>query len=309
MENINVFEIRALLAVIKEKSISAAAKKLNVTQPAISKLVMRVEENYRIKIFDRQKTPWKLTTVGEVFKERLNAIYKEHSLLLMDIDDIVTNKKGSLDFATMAYEDRYLLPDIFTKFYKEYPNFKINTFLLDSQKMEQSLIDRKIDFAHVLLPVKSSNITSIFLKEYEIIVCIPNKFLIDKYIKIPKENNLQEIDLSLFKKDPFILRQSKLGFSIYENYIFTKSNFFPDKEKLIEVSQYITGINLSNEGIGINFTLDATLNYIKKSNNVSYFKIKNIRPKQKLSIAYLKNRKLSIVEEYFLQIMQENIVN
>lgn len=307
MENISIFEIKVLLIVIKEKNLSSAAKKVGLTQPGISRIIIKLEKNFSVKIFDKRKHPWELTTAGVILKEGFIGILNIAQETLEKLDDVVQNRKGSFNFATMAYEDRYLLPEVFTQFYKKYPNFKIKTFLFDAKDIEQNLIDHKTDFAHVLLPIKNDDIETIFLKEYEIIVCIPNRFLIEKNIDIPKENDLQEIDISLFKEYCFILRRLNLNFRNYENDIFKKSNFIPDESKIIEVPQYITGLNLANEGIGINFILDDVLKHIEKSTNVSFFKIKNIIPKQTLALAYLKNRNLSDIEEDFIKIMQKNI--
>lgn len=268
---------------------------------------MGLEKTYSIKIFDKNKNPWELTSAGVIFKESLSNILNEHEKMLSEIDNIVANRKGDFSFATMLYEEKNILTNTFVDFYKKYPNFKINIFLESSKKMEQLLLERKIDFANVILPTKASEIKTIILKEYEIMACIPNKFLLDEKIAIPQTQSLQEIDLSLFKNKPFVLHKSQYGFRNWQNNILKESNIVLDKNNVIEVPQHTTAIDLSNKDIGICFLLDDILNHIEYPKNATIFKIKDIRPKQTLAIAYLNNRILSAIEKDFIKIMQKNI--
>lgn len=308
MENISISQIKTLLTVIEEKNISNAATKLNLTQPAISRMIMSLEKFYSVSFFDRSKNPWKLTPAGVVFIEGITNILREHENILEKIDDIVANRKGFFSFGTMLYEEKYILTTSFIEFYEKFADFKLNIFLDSSKNMEQLLLDRKIDFATIILPVKNNEIKDIPLKEYEIFICIPNKFLIEKKIEIPKKNTITEIDLSLFKESPFILHKEQYGFRSWQNHILQELNIILEKNNIIEVPQHTTAVDLSTRDIGICFLLDDLLNHIEYPKNATVFKIKHIRPKQILALAHLRCRNLSNIEKTFIKIIQKNIL-
>ena len=56
-----------VLAVLREGSITAAAKKLYVSQPSLSQTIKQVEQNLGAPIFDRATEPLALTYAGELY--------------------------------------------------------------------------------------------------------------------------------------------------------------------------------------------------------------------------------------------------
>ena len=53
----NITELRYLVAIMQWGSVSAAAKQLYAAQPNISKALKNLEEEYKIRIFERSSTP------------------------------------------------------------------------------------------------------------------------------------------------------------------------------------------------------------------------------------------------------------
>lgn len=304
-ENINLFEAKVLLTVMEDKNISGVVSKVSLTQSAISKLVMRIEQNYNVMIFDKNKKPWQLTPAGLIFREFLLKILKEHEALLEDLNELVENRKGSFTLYTMPYEDKYVLPSILSAFYRKNPSLAVNIVLDNTKKMEEALLDKKADLAIVVSPVKSDEIQLVPIIENETIIAIPNDFLLEKGIAIPTNKQLKDIDISLFKEKPFILHKKQFKVRDLQEEIFRENNFYPLKETSIEVEQHITGVNLAAEGLGICFLSDDSFGRLENTQNISFFRIKGSRPMQTISIGYLKSKKLSLGELDFINIAKE----
>jgi DNA-binding transcriptional LysR family regulator len=69
--------LEAFLAVCEARSMAAAAKKLALTQPAISQAIADLEARTRVKLFDRSVRPIALTPAGEVMRQRASALISE----------------------------------------------------------------------------------------------------------------------------------------------------------------------------------------------------------------------------------------
>jgi DNA-binding transcriptional LysR family regulator len=69
--------LEAFLAVCEARSMAAAAKKLALTQPAISQAVGDLETRMGITLFDRSVRPIALTPAGEVMRQRASALVSE----------------------------------------------------------------------------------------------------------------------------------------------------------------------------------------------------------------------------------------
>ena len=63
-------------AVWQEKSFSAAARKLFVSQPALSASVRKVERELGLPIFNRSTTPLQLTDAGRAYIDAAERIYQ-----------------------------------------------------------------------------------------------------------------------------------------------------------------------------------------------------------------------------------------
>jgi DNA-binding transcriptional LysR family regulator len=69
--------LEAFLAVCEARSMAAAAKKLSLTQPAISQAIADLEAKTRVKLFDRSVRPIALTPAGEIMRQRASALLSE----------------------------------------------------------------------------------------------------------------------------------------------------------------------------------------------------------------------------------------
>lgn len=108
-------EIEAFLSIIKYGSITAAAEKLFVTQPALSRRINAIEEELGYKLILRQKGVRSvcLTAEGKSFiavAEKLEHVYRE----AMSISNLHNNP--ILNLASIGSVSTYLLPDVFERF-------------------------------------------------------------------------------------------------------------------------------------------------------------------------------------------------
>lgn len=60
-------QYKYVLKVAEEKSFSLAAKKLYISQPSLSQLIIKLEEKIGFPLFDRSASPLRLTYIGELY--------------------------------------------------------------------------------------------------------------------------------------------------------------------------------------------------------------------------------------------------
>ena len=88
MKNIRQFEI--ILEITRQGSISGAAETLGVSQPTLSKLVHKLEEELGLELFDRRCIPLKLTAAGECCIDAATQIMDVHHRLDKQLERIRT---------------------------------------------------------------------------------------------------------------------------------------------------------------------------------------------------------------------------
>lgn len=67
-------DMRIMQMIIEEGSLTKASEKLYLTQPALSRIVNKVESELWAEIFNRNISPWQLTHAGKIFFENANNI-------------------------------------------------------------------------------------------------------------------------------------------------------------------------------------------------------------------------------------------
>lgn len=103
-------QLETFLAVAEEKSFSRAALRLHRTQPAVSQVIHKLEEDVGEQLFDRATRDGALTASGELLRDyalRLLALRREATAALGELKSL---ERGRLQLAANEYTCMYLLP-------------------------------------------------------------------------------------------------------------------------------------------------------------------------------------------------------
>lgn len=112
-------------AVYQERSFTRAAKKLYVSQPAISAMVKKVEKQVGMSLFDRSTSPLTLTAAGEYYiqqAERIRQIEQESTDYFRQIS---RKSEAHVRICGAAIYQAYVFPSIIAAFLKQYPEVNV----------------------------------------------------------------------------------------------------------------------------------------------------------------------------------------
>ena len=152
-------QLEYILAVERYRHFGRAAEACNVTQPTLSAMIGKLEEELNAKLFDRNRQPICPTPVGEqVIRQAKEVLAQADS-----IKDIVEEEKHSLNgtfrvgiLPTIA---PYLLPRFFPQLMKKYPTLDIRVREMKTHEIKEALLQGDID-AGILAQIEG-------LEEYE----------------------------------------------------------------------------------------------------------------------------------------------
>jgi len=117
-------QLETFLAVAEEKSFSRAALRLHRTQPAVSQVIRKLEEQVGEILFDRSSRDGSLTAAGELLRGyalRLVALRREASLAMEELKSL---ERGRLQLAANEYTCLYLLP-VLDAFRRQHPKIDV----------------------------------------------------------------------------------------------------------------------------------------------------------------------------------------
>ncbi|MFN2502575.1 MAG: LysR family transcriptional regulator [Pyrinomonadaceae bacterium] len=163
-------QLKAFLAIAEAKTFTAGARRVNVTQAAISMQIRQLEDEVGLQLFTRTPRRVILTEAGEYLIDRARKILREHDSALAEIAELGGVEHGRLRIGSASAEFLTLqLPRILQRIRDKYPNAELAVSAGTSQTLVDKIMHGEIDIAFVSLPVENSSITTDLLFSDEIV--------------------------------------------------------------------------------------------------------------------------------------------
>lgn len=163
-------QLKAFLAIAEAKTFTAGARRVNVTQAAISMQIRQLEDEVGLQLFTRTPRRVILTEAGEYLLDRARKILREHDSALAEIAELGGAEHGRLRIGSASAEfAASQLPGILQKIREKFPNSDLSVIAGTSQALVDKIMHGEIDIAFVSLPVENSSITTDLLFSDEIV--------------------------------------------------------------------------------------------------------------------------------------------
>lgn len=141
-------DLKKILAVIEEGSINRAAEKLFIAQPALSRCIRRIEEEYNIELFDRSKgKKIALTKEGDIFIHAASEIMLVHDSMVLELERHRQRDSSRVIFGTAPQQAIFLYGNMMREFYMRYPDFRLETVSGSTQALHHDVLNGQIDIA------------------------------------------------------------------------------------------------------------------------------------------------------------------
>ena len=175
------FRLKVFYTVANRLSFTKAAAELFITQPAISKHVQELEEQYKIKLFDRNGSKISLTSAGEVLMKHTKNIFEIYREIDFDMSSLINERTGILRIGASTTISQYIIPPLLARFHQRMENIKVNLLNGNTEQIENALINREIEIGIVEGQSKNKSIKYIeFLKDELVLVCKSSNVLAQK---------------------------------------------------------------------------------------------------------------------------------
>lgn len=291
-ENMTLRHIKIFVTVCECESITMAAQKLYLAQPAVSLAISELEKYYGIKLFDRISRRLYITEAGKQFLS-----YAVHIVNLFDeMENKVKNWEsvGTLRVGSSITIGNYLMPLYVKQFSKLYPSIIVNVLIDNSQTIEDKILSNELDFALIEGIVHSTYITS-------------ENYLDDKLVLICGEEHpffrRSKISLEEMKNEKFLLREKGSGTrEVFDSTMESKGiSIIP----VWESTSTRAIINAVIEGIGISVLPLQLIQHELGQKKIKIVPIKGIEFKRNFSIIYHKNKYLTQSVLAFMNLCRE----
>ncbi|MFQ9997550.1 MAG: LysR family transcriptional regulator [Anaerococcus obesiensis] len=287
-------DLEYIRAILKYGSITAASKKIYISQSALSQHIIRIEKKLGVEIFNRDFKPIKLTEAGIIYKKSLEDIEKLKENTLLKIEEINKLKIGELSIGSTDYQTYFFLSKVLKDFNEDYPGIKINLLEAKTNQLNTFALNGLCDFSITYETDRFDDLKSI------------NLYREDVYLAMSKENKLKN-DLSGKGKIKTISAKKLAGQNIIrmkkgQNLIlqYQELDKFTDNSlnTVFETDSIFIAEKCVRENMGLAILPQSMLK--EKKNDLIYFKLKEGLSSRTTMINYSKNHKLKTIAKIFI---------
>ena len=289
---INLNQLRVFCEAAKCENFTLAAKKLFITQPAVTAQIKMFEDQCNLKLFKKKGRNIYLTDEGKTLYDYARKIFEWEKEIENLIDDMRDLKRGTLRLGVNKTYARYFMPFVITGFREAYPHIKINLDEGSSLDMIYSLVDLRNELAVIAKVGDHPNVCFIpFSQEEIVLILAPDHPLATKTTVSVKE----------LEEEPIIMKEAGSGTRLLVNKLFEASGLTPNI--LMETSNTEFIKQLVQRGEGLSFLVREAVAIELHEKKLTTVPIRGKRTFLDVSIAYLKNQTLSPAAQSFLDVL------
>lgn len=161
-------QLEYILAVEQFRHFAKAAEHCRVTQPTLSAMIQKLEEELGVKLFDRTMQPVCPTSIGQKVIAQARLITTQASLVKEIISEEQRSLAGTFRLAVLPTIAPYLLPRFFQQFIEKYPEIDIRVTEMQTQYISQGLRAGEIDAAIMATRLEDTSLqeTPLFYEQF-----------------------------------------------------------------------------------------------------------------------------------------------
>ena len=204
----DIREIRYIIEIAQTRNMTKAAANLFITQPALSKMLKKVELELGMPLFHCEGNIMSPSEAGSLLVEhgtRLTSIFDEMDSQLRALKSM---KRGKVMLGIPPVISALDFPEIIMRFGKHYPDIAVDIQEDGARKLESMVLDGLLDIAISMHPVLSDGLSEIIIVQDQV-VCAMN----------PEHPLAQSRSISYDELARYPLNTFPVNFAVYQELI------------------------------------------------------------------------------------------
>lgn len=293
------------LMIVEEGSLSKAAERLYVSQPALSKYLKRLEEEIGIELFDHSCSPLALTYAGEQYLKYISEVDRLDKQMIKELSELKANKRGRLKIGLALWRSSCILPEILPLFNARYPDIELELLEGNSEFLVSNLLKNRMDVC-IMNPIATLDYGNL---DYEIIMeekiylaanrnhHLVSEFTCDAQLAPPY------FDIRRIEHERLFLTKPGQNLTRILSSMFSKNRMNPTK--ILETANLTTAINLVSADMGFTFIPEAGTKSDLLPPNIILFTIDQPALTWPLAVFFKKGAYITPTCQNFINILKE----
>lgn len=178
----DILQLRYFRVVARAEHMTKAADELGITQPSLSKIVGRLEQELGVPLFDRQHRSIRLNKFGTAFLAHVETVFRVLDDGQRKVRDLAGTERGEVSLAAASL---YWLPELLHRFRARYPTVRFHLVQRPLAEMADRLETGASDFCFQSLPLTKASIQWTTLLTDDLVLVVPGTHRLAGRERIP----------------------------------------------------------------------------------------------------------------------------
>lgn len=286
----NIQQLEYLIAVDKFKHFGKAAQACFITQPTLSAMIQKFEDELDVKVFDRTTHPIRTTDVGVQIIDQAKKVIDSVNELRNKADLLNNVLGGKINLGIIPTVSTYILPAEIFDFLQKNPKVEMSVKEITTENVIKGLKSGELDAGIIATPYDAaSEFYQEFLFNEELMIYTSDsKYKKDTYV-IPEELDVDKV---------WLLEEGNCLRTQFENICKLKENSMKPKNLEFVASNINTLIQMVDKVGGISIIPELAQSQLSKEQNDKIVRFRKPFPFREISIIYYKpTYKQKIIDE------------
>lgn len=286
------FQLETFLAIVQTRSFSGAAKVVHRTQPAVSQMVRKLEDEVGEPLFDRSSRDGTLTDAGKVLHEYATRILNLRQEARASLEELRQFQRGTLVIAANEFTSLYLLR-VLEEFRRFCPMIKIIVHRSLASSIPEQVLDHTVELGVLSFRPESPLLKSIVVFCDELTFVVPPSHPLAK----AKEVSIRQLGAESFIAHNVV---SPYRLKVLEAFKRHKTplNIGVEMPTLESIKRFVAAGN----GVALIPGLAAEPELAR--GELACIPVKELKVERELRIAYRKGGQLSHAAQAFLKLAE-----
>ena len=297
----NLRECEYILAIAQEGNMGKAAQLLYVSQPTLSKMLSKLEEEIGAPLFERQSTGMVPTSVGETYIQCARRMIELNDQMDQEIKN-VTGLQPLIDVGFPVLRSEMMTKNVFLRLSKEFPGMLVHFTYTPQNKLTVDLLNNRFSLGVGIIRTKYQQMVSCEkVGDEEFVLVVPKGHPLEKKTHAAEGRKYPVISAESLGKTPFVLSRPDAYSTRFAQRFFMENGINPP----IVLTMPQTGnlIHAVAFGAGVALLPSLPLEALELQDQLTYLCIEQLSEPMEVGVLYRKGYSLSKIENRFIEML------
>jgi len=289
----NLQHLRTLLTIVEQGSLSAAAQAMDISQPAVTKQVQRLEQEMEAALLVRgPQQQVTLTPPGEQVLAFARETLARFEALQERLSLLKTVTRGNLALAASTIPGEYLLPGLLAAFREKYPQTQVEVIIADTAEVAGRLLADEADVGFIGAVVDRPGLRLERLVADEVVLVVPPRHPFAGRGRVAAEE---------LSGQPLVMREEGSGTRrSVERALATAGRTLAEKNVVLILGSTQAVLRAVEQGLGLGFVSARAAAQAQADGHLVCVRLDGVDLGRDLYLAYLPQRLADPVVAHFL---------